>query len=117
MLSTRQVVMRGLKVFAASIALDGAIALGVFALYGWDLAHGVFGDIAFLETAILLVAGGFYDWSQAEWGVGLKRLTGNAEARYDGTAHREADKKGAALVLAAALVFLLDLLVELVVTG
>jgi hypothetical protein len=86
---------------------------GAFALYGWPIAHELFGDVALLGMGILLLAGGFYDWSQAEWGVGFRRLMGNADAHYDGSAHKEADRKGMALIAAGAWLFLLEVAFEL----
>jgi hypothetical protein len=113
LLSAKQILFRSLKVFAAFAAADALIAAGVFALYGWPEAHEVFGDVALLSMGILLLAGGGYDWSQAEWGVGLRRLTGKSDARYDGKAHREADRKGIALIAAASWLFLFEIAFEL----
>jgi hypothetical protein len=113
LLTPKQVLLRSLKVFAAFAAADAIISGGVFALYGWPMAHELFGDLALLEMGILLLAGGSYDWSQAEWGVGLRRLTGKADAHYDRDAHKEADRKGIALIAAGAWVFFLEVTFEL----
>jgi hypothetical protein len=112
-LTAKQILLRSLKVFAAFALADAVLGVGAFTLYGWPPAHELFGDVAILEMGILLLAGGFYDWSHAEWGVGFRRLTGNANAQYDGKAHREADRKGIALIAAAAWLFLFEAAFEL----
>jgi hypothetical protein len=113
LLTAKQILFRSLKVFAAFASADAIIALGASVLYGWPTAHEVFGDGALLFMGILLLAGGFYDWSQAEWGVGFRRLTGKRDAHYDGNAHKEADRKGIALIAAAAWLFLFEAAFEL----
>ena len=116
MLSMRQVAVRSIKVFGVATAVNALITLLIYLAFGWPLAHEIFGFVALFEAAIFLMAGGFYDWSQAEWGVGFKRLFGNKEARYDAKSHDEADRKGVALVAAGALVFAFELFIELLIS-
>jgi hypothetical protein len=113
LLTAKQIFLRSLKVFAAFALADAIVAAVVFALSGWPNAHELYGDVGLFCMSLLLLAGGFYDWSQAEWGVGFRRLTGNRDARYEGEAHREADRKGIALIAAAAWLFLLQVAFEM----
>jgi len=114
MLSKKQILLRSLKISGAAALVNVLLTAGLFTLYGWPTAHEIFGDVALFETAVLLMAGGFYDWTESEWGVGFKRLTGKSDAQYDSNAHREADRKGTALVLAGAIVFLFEAAVEVI---
>ncbi len=114
MLSYREVLVRSVKIFAICAAADLALVAVVYAVLSRAAVLGTFGYAALLEAGLLLVAGGLYDWSQSEWSVGFRKITGNSEAHYDAGAHKEADRKGVALIAAAVWVFLLDLALEVI---
>ena len=99
------ILRRSAKYFGVLGAADLIIALPASFIYGIGSAIGLFSDITFVETALLLMIGGFYDWSQSEWSVGFRRLTGNSEAMYSRELHYEAERKGISVILAGCWFF------------
>jgi len=114
-MSARAILRRSAKVFAAIALADAVLTVAVYLVYGWLAAYFAYSYSSIVEAALLLIGGGFYDWSEAEWGIGFKRLTGNRDAKYSKEAHRVADRKGMALIAAGAMVFLLALVVDLLI--
>ena len=93
------ILLKSIKYFLIIVGFDAFLGLGLFLYYGYDIAAGSMGDISILEVAFLFILGGVLDFSQARTTASTRRLLGDPDSQYSAEKHREAQARGATLIL------------------
>jgi hypothetical protein len=107
LLTKKEILVRSGVYFGVLVGADLAGSLAVGLLLGFGAGVALFDAATFVEMALMFLAGGLYDWSQSEWMVGFRRVTGDKDAVYSRERHGEADRKGISFLLAGCYFLLL----------
>jgi hypothetical protein len=107
------ILLKSLKYFLIIVTFDAILGFGLYLYTGFDIAAGVLSDILILEVAFLFILSGLLDFSQAQTTVSFRRLLGDPDSEYSADKHREAQVRGAMLVLTGVWVILLAVALSL----
>jgi hypothetical protein len=90
-------------IVACAIAGDGFVAYGMIP-FGFSFIE-IIGDLMLVEVAILFLAAGLIDFSSSIGAVQFRKSVLGFKQDYSQSAHKEAERKAAVLVLAGVVIF------------
>jgi hypothetical protein len=103
MLTFLRIIGRSLLIAAGAIVGDGLVAYGM-ALFGLSFVEAV-GDLMLVEVAILFLVAGLIDFSSSVGAVQFRKAVLGSKQEYSQSAHKDAERKAAVLVLAGVFMF------------
>ena len=104
MLTFLRIIGRSLLVAAGVIVGDGLVTYGI-ALFGFSFVE-VIGDLMLVEVAILFLVAGLIDFASSVGSVQFRKSILGSKQEYSQSAHKEAERKAAVLVLAGVFMFI-----------
>jgi len=111
--SARDVLFKSAKYLLILGIFDAVLGGLFFLIYGIEATIVALDDTVILEFAFCLIIGGLFDFSQAQTTIEMRKIVfGEKKIKYSASRHAEAQKRGAAIILAGVWVILLALAIS-----
>jgi hypothetical protein len=105
MLTFLRIIGRSLLIAAGAMIADGLVAYGTV-LLGFSFVE-IIGDLMLVEVAILFLVAGLVDFGSSVAAVQFRKTVLGSRQEYSQSAHKEAERRAAVLVLAGVFMFVI----------
>jgi hypothetical protein len=105
MLTFLRIIGRSLLIAAGAMLGDGLIAYRMV-LFGFSFVE-IMGDLMLVEVAMLFLVAGLIDFASSVGAVQFRKTVLGSKQEYSQSAHKEAEKRAAVLVLAGVFMFVI----------